>query len=260
MVLKWFKRFKSDNRGSILHISLLVMSVIIVGALLVGRIICEKINFSKNLELSQRAFYAAETSAEKALFELRKNDVELKTLNMKNYNYGKLDNGAEWRLKSFDKKKKIFFSNISKNTFEEIYIYNTGEDYRKSEVESIWFYPVLAGKIQVIIYPYDYENETWEQERKIVLECIRKQNSNCAPMGIDEIQTDRIYKLQIKALQNDINDLTIIAYNIDGEGIEYNQVFLPTGITLVNDGFYSDFWHRIEVQIDTKKPWRHNEK
>ena len=87
------------------------------------------------------------------------------------------------------------------------------------------------------------------------MQCHRSSTGDCQPESIYDIEPGGVYRIKIKALGDDINDLTVIAYDIDGEGTDYNKQAIPTPITITNNGYYGKSSQSIEVQMEQKKPW-----
>ena len=80
---------KQKDKGVILFLALIVMSIVLAVALGLSSILVSQIRMSSEMRDSIKAFYAADTGVERALFD--------KANPSDNYN-GTLDNGAEYNV------------------------------------------------------------------------------------------------------------------------------------------------------------------
>lgn len=75
-----FKKIKSDERGvAIIMITLLIMASILTAALSLGSVVINGLRTSNTQQNATQAYFAAESAAERILWETRKNGFDPKT-------------------------------------------------------------------------------------------------------------------------------------------------------------------------------------
>jgi len=92
-------KFKStNNEGTALLMTLLMLTGILVVALATANLVVSGIKMSRNQVQSTKAFFAAEAGAEKSLWEARKNSYVLPETDQVNVFSATLGNGSAYQV------------------------------------------------------------------------------------------------------------------------------------------------------------------
>lgn len=86
--------FNKNNKGTALLMTLLILTSILVVALASANILSSGIEMNRNQSQSTKAFFAAESGVEKALWEMRRNGFDYPDSSQANVFNGSLDNGS----------------------------------------------------------------------------------------------------------------------------------------------------------------------
>ncbi|MFA6145734.1 MAG: hypothetical protein WC697_00170 [Patescibacteria group bacterium] len=85
----------SNKKGLSIILILLIISSILTGTVIVGETLIRHTQIVKGAEVSEKAFFAAETAVEKAIYQVLKNYVNISTYSIID---GELSNGAQYNI------------------------------------------------------------------------------------------------------------------------------------------------------------------
>lgn len=99
-----------DNNGTVLLMTLLILSGILVVALGAASLVTSGIMMSRAQERSTKAYFAAEAGAERALWEVRKNNYAAPDQDQENVFSETLGNGASYSVDYATSSPNIYFT------------------------------------------------------------------------------------------------------------------------------------------------------
>jgi len=92
------KKQLSDRQGVSLLMVVLIIGVILVATLAISQIVLRQGRVTKGAEISERAYFAAESGVEKAAYQIFKEQTDITTYNLS----GNLTNNATYQVNSSD--------------------------------------------------------------------------------------------------------------------------------------------------------------
>lgn len=260
-------RFKiKSERGNVLLLALLVMAGIMTAGLGIGTIILNEIKQARNIDFSTVAYYAAESSVEQAIYKLRKENAVLNCpVGACGTNgfcsggekeacvsaSGDLSNQSSWVRTIVDKERQIY-GKIEKDNSMQVDLFNP-ENAVAAGVESVkieWVPDCVAPAVSTIEVsfiswdPVAGWSETTEQKFKYT--------SLASPVVNNGFSGVKSYRLRIKALYCDINNVIITAWGSDNAALP--QIEIPARIVLSSTGKYSTARQAIKVTMPRRSP------
>ena len=214
-----------NHEGSLLLMSILILSGIVASASSFAVITMQNLKQSISIDNGIRAYYAAETGAEDALWEIRKNETPISELDG---DIGGILNSSGTWSRTVDKTITQLTKDIAKNDFWEINLFDADSSLSalSNPIKSVQLSWAGSGSewVQVQIMPWDSNGAIGTPSEKIF-----SASSNPAIVNLQD-SSNSLYRLRIKALYSDISDMTITAYsNIDKGG---SQVHIPGFLTI----------------------------
>ena len=247
MLKNQLRGIKKSKDGSLLLMSILILSGIMTTASSVGIITIQSIKQSSLIDNGIHAFYAAESGVEDALYEIRKNESTVLSLDG---NTGPLSNSSRWsRTVSSTIEERI--SDIAEDDFWQIDLYNA--DSSKSELTS----PIKSLKlnwtgdgaewVEVQIIPWGTDGNIGNPTEQL----ISSVSSGGAIVNLQNL-TSILYRVRIKALYSDITGMTVKAYSaVDAGG---SQVDVPGYVTVYSTGTFSRVNQVVRAQMSHRAP------
>ena len=260
-----FKCFKSEN-GNVLLLALLVMAVIMTAGLGIGAIILSEIKQARNIDFSAVAYYAAEAGVEQAIYKLRKENAVLVcpvgTCEENGFcsggdkeacltTEGNLDNQSSWARTIVDREQQIY-GKVDKDNSMQIDLFDP-ENAVAAGIESVkieWTPNCIAPAVSMIEVGYIAWDPVvgWSD----AVEQKFKYSALASPAINNGFSSAKSYRLRIKALYCDINNVIITAWGADNAALP--QVAIPARIVLNSTGKYSTVRQAIRVTMPRRSP------
>lgn len=212
--------------------SILIMSGMVTAASSFAVITMQNLKQSISVDNGIRAFYSAETGVEDALYEIRKNETEISDLNN---DVGYLSNGAAWS-RTIAKDIQQLAKNIDENDFLEINLFDADSSLSalSNPIKSLGLSWTDEGSqdawIEAQITPWDSNGDIGIPFTRLI---------SPGSSGIVNLQgaDNVLYKVRIKPLYDDVQDMTIIAHSeLNAQG---NTVDIPGFLTIYSTGSFS---------------------
>lgn len=234
---------------------LLIIGTVTPISLFISRIILNSLMTSRNIDSSAIAYYASESGVEKNLYAIRKEDYGVEYLKTNSfYNTGSLGNNSLWYLdldECVGSKSEINISKIKKDNSYQVDLYNPDDSLTSQDIRSIrleWSGDPSA-KLEV-------SWSSWKNGNFIPNTNKRFFSNAESPivMNLSTIENNaaNIYRLRLKSLYNDINDINLKAFSLDdGVGEQKN---IPSIITLKSVGEFSNNKQAVQVEMSRRSP------
>ncbi|MBI2050599.1 MAG: hypothetical protein HYT31_02230 [Parcubacteria group bacterium] len=234
-----------EHEGSLLLMSLLVLSGIMTAASSFGIITIQNLRQSVLTDNGLRAFYAAESGIEDGLYELRKKETAVASMSAS----GALSNGGTWE-RTIDASIASLAQDLGENDTWEISLYDPDSSLSPlaSTVKSLKLAWTGTGSewVQAQITPW-----TTAGTLGIPSTQLFSAASNPAILNLQDASTV-LYRVRLKALYDDITDMTITAYS----GLNWggSQVDIPGYITMYATGAYSRANQVVRARFPHRAP------
>ncbi|MBU4331509.1 hypothetical protein KKD19_03565 [Patescibacteria group bacterium] len=238
--------------GTILLLSLLILTGILLTSGIIATIVLQHLQMSRNIDNSILAFYAAEAGIEQGLYTLRKiggtiNDVK-KTETLGNGASYDTDN-AETALS-----ENVIKIGIPKNQTFQINLYNPDNSLLDSGIRSIVLYEVGGSGFEwaeVSWVTWDSTGDWGAHQAKThIFSHSQLTSGSGVPVNLSGIAY--AYRVRIKALYDDLEDLEIRAYSgADGGG---SQVPIPGRVVIKSVGEYGTSKQALKVSYSSEAP------
>ncbi len=244
--IKTFKIFLSQRQnGSILLMSLLIMSGIVISASTIGIITIQNLQQSILVDHGILSHYAAESAAEDALYEIRKNNTSVSSISLS----GNLYNTASW-TRSITSTVPLVSGYIKKNDFLHIDLYNPDSSLTS-----------LANPIRSILLSWTGSGSEWVEVQIISWSSsgvfgaqstqLFSSASNPAVVNLQD-SSSIFYRVRIKALYADISNMTITAYSaLNASG---STVDIPARINMLATGSFGRSKQSLRVTMPQRSP------
>jgi hypothetical protein len=258
--------FYKRQSGNVLLLALLVMAGLITAGIGIGAIILNEIKQAQNIDFSVLAYYAAESSSENALYKLRKENVVL-TCPVGNceptgycsggageaclYSSGTLTNSATWTRKVADRDLAIY-GKIKKDDVLQIDLYDPDQIAWATGVESVkveWS-DSCGNCSQIELAFVDWNpgvGVDWTNNRTKYLYSALE-----SPVINNAFTSAKAYKVIIKALYGDINNLTFTAWSEDNAAGEQKEI--PAHVVLNSTGTFAVSKQAIKMTMPRRSP------
>jgi len=234
-----------SNQGSLMLMSILIMASMVTAASSYGVIAIQNIRQSISVDNGIRAYYTAESGIEDALYEIRKNETSLSSMDSS----GALSNTGTWD-RVITKDIQQLTKDILKNDFWEVNLYDA--DFSLSSlsnpIKSIKLAWTGTGSewIEVQIIP-------WTSTGSIGTPTEQLFSSASNPAIVNLLDsTSTLYRIRVKALYSDIADMTITAHS--GLNAGGSQVDIPGFLTIYSTGEFSRVNQVVRAQMPHRAP------
>ncbi|MEK7188924.1 MAG: hypothetical protein AAB671_00240 [Patescibacteria group bacterium] len=219
-----------DSRGSLLLMSILILSGIITAASSFGIVTIQNLRQSALTDNGLRAFYAAESGIEDGLYELRKNETAVASMDAS----GALSNAATWD-RTVATTIQSLTQALDENETWEISLFGPDASLSAlaSTVKSLKLAWTGTGSewVEVQITPWTTTGTLGTPSTQTFSAA-----SNPATVNLQDTGT-ALYRVRIKALYANITSMTVTAYS--GLNLGGLQVNIPAYITMYATGEYS---------------------
>lgn len=244
-----------NQKGSTILMVLLIIGTVTPISLFISRIILNSLMTSRNIDSSAVAYYASESGIEKNLYAIRKEDYGVEYLKTNSlYNSGTLNNNSTWHLyldECFGSKSEINVPEIRKDNSYQVDLYNPDDSLTSQNIRSIrieWDGDPAA-KLEVSWSSWKNGNFAANTNKRFFSNA-----ESPIVMNLSTIENNaaNIYRLRLKALYNNINNINLRAYSLDnGVGEQTN---IPSIITLKSVGEFSNNKQAVQVEMSRKSP------
>ena len=234
---------------------LLIIGTVTPISLFISRIILNDLITSRNIDSSAIAYYASESGIEKNLYAIRKNDYGVEYLkNDSFYNSGSLDNNSSWYLdldECLGSKSEININEIKKEASYQVDLYDPDDSLTSQSIRSI--------RVEWSGDPSSKLEVTWSSWKNgnFAANTNKRFFGNAeSPVVINlstiENNAANIYRLRLKALYNNLNNINLKAYSLD-DGLG-EQTNIPSIITLKSVGEFSNNKQAVQVEMSRRSP------
>ncbi|MDZ4221670.1 MAG: hypothetical protein U1C18_02235, partial [Patescibacteria group bacterium] len=192
-----------------------------------------------------RAFYAAESGIEDGLYEIRKNETAISSMDAT----GSLSNTGTW-ARTVDTDIQQLVRDIDEDDTWEISIYDPDNSLSSlsSSIKSLKLAWTGSGTewVQAQITPWTTSGTLGTPSTQAFSAV-----SNPATLNLQDA-TSILYRVRIKALYADITDMTVTAYS--GINLGGSQVDIPAYITMYATGSFSLANQVVRAQMPHRPP------
>ncbi len=259
------KNFGTEH-GNVLLLALLVMAGIMTAGLGIGAIILNEIKQARNIDFSTVAYFASEAGVEQAIYKLRKEDAVLNcpagACGANGFcsagggeacisAAGDLSNGSSWERTIIDREPQIY-GKVEKDNSMQIDLFDP-ENAVAAGVESVkieWVPDCVLPAVSMIEVSYVAWDPAagWSEagEQKF------KYSALASPVINNGFSGAKSYRLRIKALYCDINNVIITSWGADNAAPP--QIEIPARIVLSSAGEYGVARQAIRVTMPRKSP------
>lgn len=241
---KKLKKFKSTE-GSVLLMSIVILSGIITAASSFAIITMSNLNQAVLIDNSSRAFYAAESGIEDALYEIRKNRTEIEDIALS----GVLSNSSIWSRNILNDAQQIIFD-IDENDFEYVDLYDPDSSLSALDdpIKSIKLSWTGDGtewiEVQIISWTKN------KGEIQTPTEQIFSAVSNPAIVNLEN-SNNILYRIRIKAIYSGVEDMVVTVYS--GLNASGSQVNIPGFLTIYSNGSFSRAMQSISARMPQRE-------
>ena len=250
-------------------LALLLMAAMTAVGIGLAVLIVGELKASSNIDHSIVAYYGAETGVEWALLRVktgRANDTLDETINGTD-GVIRLSgilaySDAEWETSQSSISESIILTSLPKNKSVELDLFNPDVAglAEAGGVESVKFYwsDSCSGRSWLEI-GYVFWNpglKTWSEDKQAVykntIACGNNSGKPCEKFYANYFDDSVAYKLRVKALYCDVENLQITAYDRDnGDLVGGLVVNIPSRIYIKSIGTYAD----SQIALTASTPW-----
>ncbi len=235
----------ASREGSLLLMSVLIMAGIITAASTMGLITIHNLQQGILIDHGILSYYAAESGAEDALYEIRKNDAAAGGLPAS----GTMGNSASWS-RSITATAQSVTSDISKDDFWHIDLYDPDASLSPltNPIKSARLAWTGSGSewIEVQITPWGTDGNLGTPTTQLFSAA-----SNPAIVNLQD-STSVLYRLRIKSLYADVTDMTVTAWSALNAGGA--QVNIPARITILSIGSFRRAKQAVRASMPQREP------
>ena len=231
--------------GSTLLYALLVLAALSAASLALSGSVISSLKQAQAIDMAIRAYYAANAGAEEALYNFRKLDNTVASLN----GSATLPNKSSWVRTAQGNEETITTSLKANQSFQlDLYDPENSLTAMASTMRSIKLNWTGPGNewIEVSYSPWNTDGTVYDVVAK------RLFGSSAQPAIINLIGPAYLYKVRIKALYADVSDLTIRAYG--SFAALPPEVPIPGRLKIKVTGKASETYQAIEVTMPQKNP------
>lgn len=228
-----FKFQKKDNSGSVILLSLMIISAVLSSALYINVISIRGMRQSQNIDNSIVAFYAAESGNEQAIYYLRKvEDVNISDLIVPG---GSVEVMNSLRSREISDEIKNVLISLKKDETYQLDLFEQDNLNFSSNINYLdlsWDGNCANPKIELTVNEWEAENNvSWGdmRDQMHINKClitsptkIDKSGKICSDIVLNG---DMAYQFRFKALNCDIFNLNIKAFDNKGEQISFRNIY-----------------------------------
>ena len=232
--------FLKDKRGNTLVIAILLMTVMLAVAVGLSNAFVTELKLSTNLDDAVFSYYGAESGIEYGLYDARKTDLDLNVNETDTFS-----NGVDWTRTTDDTVSSLSLVSISEDKSVQLDFFDPDTPATASGLGSIvinWTGATGSWALVKITSWTPAASIDWAT--KVDEEYLR---ANSAASFIINLTTTKAYKIKIKALHQDLNTVSIVAYDgADGTG---STVDIPNFLDITGEGEYGTSHQAINVSM-----------
>jgi len=233
-----FKDINLNRRGSTLLLAMLVMAGVLTVSVASSRLVINEIVQSSQLDKAMVAFYAAESGAERGLFEARKKDFDPEEFNQ---TVVLLDNEASYQLIADDSEDVLYASLSADESYQlDLFDPHSLDAFGADSIKSLRLDWQGSGWLE-INWSFWTTGGAVQNSRSVVV-------SGASSPAIIQLSPDGsiyLYRVRIIARNSAATDLSITAYNDIDPGnpdncptLEDCQVSIPARVSIKSLGEY----------------------
>lgn len=232
--------FLKNKRGNTLVLSLIMLTVMLAVTVGLSSAFVTELRLSKNLDEAVFSYYGAESGIEYGMYDARKTDLTLSASSTS----GIFGNGVQWTRSTDDVISFLSLNQILKDRSIQLDFYDHDNPATPSGVASLVFDWDGPGSWALIKLTSWTPAETIDWSTKSDTEYLRAVPASTSFINLNP---NKAYSLKIKALYNNMNNVTVTAYDgADGTG---NQVDIPNFLNITGTGTYGNSKQAINVRI-----------
>jgi Tfp pilus assembly protein PilX len=216
---------KTEPKGIVMLLSLLVLSAITAVAIGGAAIVIKNLRASSNIDRSMMAYYAAETGIEAGLSRVKASraggteSLEDLISEIKDMDGTTLGN-ARWSLDDSATNEEYTLTNLRKNETVVLDLYDPtnlldGAGFRSFFVEALDADPTEdPAWLEVSYFPWEATSSGMFWDDAKVTKRLRSVNETkpTMPAGFGDLIASYNYRIRIKALYDDVKNLKVIGY------------------------------------------------
>jgi hypothetical protein len=200
-----------DQKGNVLLYAVLTIAAIFSTTLVVSRIVQSSIIQTRYINNSQAAYYAAESGAEKALYEIRKNNNLLQE--------GSCEIGLQCDLEYSDEDIRELKLDLAENESVQLDLFNPNDNTDAYGLESMGLRWIGSGWLEVSYVSWDplssFRWRNYSPGMDISDLPVQKMLYSDNRVAINSFSSNKNYRVRIKALYQDAKDLTLSMHPSD---------------------------------------------
>jgi len=249
-----------------LLLALLLIAALTATGIGLSVLIVGELRSSSNIDNSIVAYYAAETGIEQALLKVRDGrqhttlagTISGEAPNSLTSLSGNLTSVvAGWKTDGSTASENTILTSLPKNKSAEIDLFNP-DDGTALGIRSVQFTwsdrcPLIESWLEVSYVYWKLSSSTWSSDDQAVYKniypCGTTGRYSCNPALADYFDPSTIYKLRVKALYCDVDNLVISAYpNINATG---NKIDISSRVNIKSVGSYAN----SQIALTASTPW-----
>jgi hypothetical protein len=266
------RNLKVNQQGTILLLALLIMSGLVVGGFILGSVVVSELRQSRQLDYAIVAYYAAESGAEKLLFDWREtrctDDCFTNDQLFSNQSCSETSD-IGWRCEmSTDQKVTQISFTLAQMQVEQIPLYLPFDPSHRSGAEAMKIFWQDANlqnnrepwlEVSILGWPAA-TSVNYNNAREIVKRVYKCSQSNinqpyCANITINELRQAYSYIVRIRPLYDDVENVRVKFYKVDNSDNDSDLLDLSNFIKVANfTGIYQGIKQGIRVQFPVVNP------
>jgi hypothetical protein len=233
------------QKGTVLLLALLIMTSVIITSAGLGSLILSSLQQTRIIDNAMIAYYAAESGVEQALYQTRRLAAPPGTVASQ-----VLGNGASWNRIVAGSERTIY-ATIPENSLYEVALFDPdAEDSALTTpirvIEVNW--PAACDGPCPILHA---TLVSWQPQNPIIWDPNAVVYKFTAPPALLTLDTNKLYKLRLRAEKNDMEQVRIKAYQDDGLTQEAD---LPGRIVITSVGEHVGVRQRVVASVPRRTP------
>lgn len=235
---------KKNQRGQILFLSVIITGIVLAGGLIISQIILREVRISRNIDNAFIASYAADTSIEMALYEIRTQGTDPATLT----GNGTLPNGATWQREVVDLSQQLNIDFLEDgeefvlDLFDPATTIPSGGGGVPAGYESLLIEWIVGSNIDVRVRGWDGTA------------FVSDSTTNCSsPCIINSLEAANAYEITLSPSNGTASELLVSAFAADGGAGSQLDMTIP--ITIYAEGSFGNSLRAQEVTLRRSTPW-----
>ena len=238
------RSYLKKQKGNVLLLSLLLLAALVSTITLLTRQILNEYKLSTNLNSSMYAYYGAEQAMEQGLYLIRKTNTKAEDVDTDG-----VENGVKWKREILTTVPSII-GDIEQNKSVELDLFDPDNSANPCNIESLEItWTDNASFLEITIIEWTPAATITYPETPIKLQYTG------GKAVINNISAIKAYKVLIKALYANVDNLEIKAYNLDnGSSGGGSLVPITNYLTMKTTGRYSRSDQMIEAIVPRIAP------